>query len=239
MLTTMPALLALAASSSYVLAVVGPEWEVGADAMMLLCVVGIVKGLVHFTGPLLFAVAQPLARALMLWIIAAINVAAIVAVGFALESASEESQLLGMSAVRALVSLLVIVPLNLVIIQRLAGLSLRTLAPWTVAPLTAGIASIAVVEGITATGILDDTSPLLALGVAGGAAVIIALAVLLALEPKARSEIALIRRRLAASRRTALVAADDSVALVDGSRGAIEDPQGAELPRADGRVADA
>ncbi len=159
MLTAMPALLALAACSDYVLAVVGPEWEPGADALKLLCIVGIVKGLVHFTGPLLFAVARPLSRALMLWAIAAVNLAAIVGVGLALETASEQEQLLGMSAVRALVSLVVIVPLNLVIIKRLAGLRLRTLVPWSLPPFAAGIAAIAAVQLLSATGVLERCRP--------------------------------------------------------------------------------
>ena len=193
MLTTVPALLVLAASSSYVLAVIGPEWEVGATAMKLLCIVGIVKGLVHFTGPLLFAVARPLIRATMLWAIAAINLAVIVAVGLALETSSETDQLLGMSLSRALVSLLVVLPLNLVIIRWLAGISFRSMLPWAVAPTTAGVASIAVVAGITATGLLDGVAPLLALIVAGGAALATALGVLIALEPRARSEVRRLR----------------------------------------------
>lgn len=240
MLTTVPALLVLAASSEYVLAIVGPEWVVGADAMKLLCVVGIVKGLVHFTGPLLFAVARPLTRALMLWVIAAINIGAMVAVGFALDAASEDDQLIGTSAARALVSVAVILPLNLVVINRLAGLSIRTMAPWIVAPLTAGVASIAVVAGITATGILDGAPAFVALVVAGGIATATAVGVLLALEPRARSEIQRMRRGVvAASRSRRLVAADDAVALVDGPNGAVQDLEGSELPVADGRVADA
>jgi O-antigen/teichoic acid export membrane protein len=240
MLTTVPVLLVLAASSDYVLAVIGPEWEVGADAMKLLCIVGIVKGLVHFTGPLLFAVARPLVRASMLWVIAAINIGALVAVGFALETASEESQLLGTSAVRAVVSVAVILPLNLVIIRRLAGLSVREMAPWVVAPLTAGVASIAVVAGITATGILDDAPAFLALIVAGSIATGTALGILLALEPKARSEVQRMRRGLARVRRSRrLVAGDDAVALVDGPAGSVEELDGTELPVADRRIADA
>ncbi len=234
MLTTVPALLVLAASSSYVLAVIGPEWEVGATAMKLLCIVGIVKGLVHFTGPLLFAVARPLIRATMLWAIAAINISVIVVVGMALESASEDDQLVGMSLSRVVVSLLVVMPLNLVIIHRLAGISFRAMARWTVAPTTAGVASIAVVAGITATGLLDGVAPLIALTVAGGAAVAVALGVLIALEPRARSEVRRLRRGLAtATRSRRLVARDDAVALVDGPAGSVEELDGAELPVAD------
>jgi O-antigen/teichoic acid export membrane protein len=234
MLTAMPALLALAACSDYVLAVVGPEWEPGADALKLLCIVGIVKGLVHFTGPLLFAVARPLSRALMLWAIAAVNLTVIVAAGLALEAASEKEQLLGMSAARALVSLAVVVPLNLVIIKRLAGLRARTLVPWALPPFAAGIGAIAVVQGVSATGLLDGVGPIVALAIAGGLAMIVALAILLALEPRARAEVHQMRRSLIASRRTRpLTAADDAVTAIDGIDGSLEDLDAAELARAD------
>jgi PST family polysaccharide transporter len=234
MLTTMPALLALAACSDYVLAVVGPEWEPGADAMKLLCIVGIVKGLVHFTGPLLFAVARPLTRALMLWIIAAVNVAFVVGAGLALEAASEKEQLLGMSAVRALVSLLVVVPLNLVIINRLAGLPARTLVPWALPPLAAGIGAIAAVQGVSATGIFDGLDAIVALVLAGSLAVAVAVAILLVLEPRARAEIQQLRRSLTSARRgQPLAAADDAVSLVDGIDSSREDLDAAKLARAD------
>ena len=97
MLTTLPALLVFAVCSDYVMAVIGPQWEIGADALMLLCVVGIVKGLVYFTGPLLFAVAKPFFRATMLWFLAGVSVVTVVAVGYALEGASAQRQLAGMS----------------------------------------------------------------------------------------------------------------------------------------------
>jgi polysaccharide transporter, PST family len=236
MLTAVPALLALAASSEYVLAVVGPEWEPGADAMTLLCVVGVVKGLVHFTGPLLFAVARPLARALMLWVIAAVNVVTIVLTGLALEAASEKEQLLGMSAVRALVSLLVVVPMNLVIINRLAGLRLRTLAPWAVAPVTAGLASIAAVEGLSATNVLDGVHPVLALIVAGGLAVVTAGAILFVLERRIRAEVNRLRRSIRRPPGVPPLAVGDSVALVDGIDGTFEDLDGAEPALTDRRV---
>ena len=141
MLTTLPVLLVLAACSDYVLAVIGPEWEVGADAIKLLCVVGIVKGLVHFTGPLLFAVARPLVRAPMLWAIAAINLARHRRRRARPRDRVRDDQLLGMSLSRAPWSRCSSsCPLNLVIIRRLAGISFRSMAPWAVAPTTAGVA---------------------------------------------------------------------------------------------------
>lgn len=186
MLTTLPVLLVVAACSDYVLAVIGPEWEVGADALKLLCIVGIVKGLVHFTGPLLFAVAKPFFRATMLWFLAGVSVVTVVVVGALLSSDGAEEQLVGMSGARALVSLLVVVPLNLLIIYRVAGLSPTTFLPWLWAPLSAGIASILAVEGLTRSGALDDLAPFLALVVSFAVALGVALALMVALEPRVR-----------------------------------------------------
>ena len=186
MLTTLPALLVLAACSDYVLALIGPQWEIGADAMKLLCVVGIVKGLVHFTGPLLFAVAKPFFRATMLWFLAGVSVLTVVSVGYVLQGDSAERQLMGMSGARALVSLLIIVPLNLLIISRVAGLPPRTFLPWLPAPLCAGVTAILGVQVLTKTGVLDQVPPILALAVAGVLAVAVASAIMIALEPHAR-----------------------------------------------------
>ncbi len=188
LLTTLPALLVLAACSDYVMAVVGPEWEIGADALKLLCVVGIVKGLVHFTGPLLFAVARPFFRALMLWFLAGVSIVTVVSVGLALEGSSEETQLIGMSGARAAVALAIVVPLNLLIIARVARIPPRSFLPWLPAPLGAGALAALGVGLLTASGLLDGVPPVLALGLAGVVATGLALAVLVSLEPKARVE---------------------------------------------------
>lgn len=193
MLTTLPALLVFAACSDYVLAVIGPEWEVGADALKLLCVVGIVKGLVHFTGPLLFAVAKPFFRATMLWFLAGISVLTVLVVGAILQNDEIERQLVGMSGARALVSLLVILPLNLYIIWRVAGLSPMTFLPWLWAPLSAGVAAILAVEGLTVSGVLEDLPPFVALSISFVVAIVVAGSIMALLEPRARE---LVRRRL-------------------------------------------
>lgn len=197
MYTTLPALLVLAACSDYVLALIGPEWEIGSTALKLLCVVGIVKGLVHFTGPLLFAVARPFYRATMLWFLAGVSVVVVVVVGSALEGASPQQQLSGMSGARALVSLLIVVPLNLFIISRVAGLPPRKLLPWLPAPLAAGLTALLVVEALTKTGALAEVPALVALIVAGGLAVGIAGTMMFLLAPEARQ----ILRRLVGARR--------------------------------------
>jgi O-antigen/teichoic acid export membrane protein len=195
--TTLPALLVLAASADYVLAVIGPEWEIGSDALKLLCVVGIVKGLVHFTGPLLFAVAKPFYRATMLWFLAGVSVVTVVGVGSALEGATPERQLFGMSGARALIAVLIVVPLNVLIISKVAGLPPRRFLAWLPAPLAAGITAILAVEAVTQAAALGKMPPIVALVLAGGLALASAGTMMLLLEPDARQAL----RRLVGTRR--------------------------------------
>ena len=67
LMLTIPAMAVLAACSDFIMALMGPEWEPAADVLKLLALVGIGKAIVFFTGPLLFAVARPHLRAVMLW----------------------------------------------------------------------------------------------------------------------------------------------------------------------------
>ena len=195
-LLTVPTMLVLAACSPYVIDLLGSEWSAGVTALKLLAVVGIVKALIVFTGPLLFALAKARIRAAMLWGQAALSVGALVAAGFAFENVSIEAQLTGVAGVRALLFLLVFVPLNIAIVTRLTRLRVRDVAALVPIPLTSGAAAIAVEALIGVTGVLDGFSPLPALLIAGSLAVAAALGVLLLLERDARGEaLALLRSR--------------------------------------------
>ncbi len=89
-LATVPAMLVVAACSDYVLAVFGEEWEPGGVALKLLAIVGIAKALVFFSGPLLFALARPGFRALMLWVLAGASAATVVLVAMPLQGEPAE-----------------------------------------------------------------------------------------------------------------------------------------------------
>ena len=192
----MPALLVVAATSDYVLALLGDEWLPAADVLSLLCVVGIVKGLVFFTGPLLFAVARPLLRAAVLWVLGALSAATVVLVGLWLSGSSLDDQIFGMAASRVLLCLVAILPINLVLLARFGGLRVRSLLPALPGPLGAGLAAFAVAGVFQATGLLDGLAPLLAALVAIGSAGAAALATLLALDAEARSELRSLRALL-------------------------------------------
>ena len=196
LLATVPALAVVAATSDFVLALFGDEWAAAATVLPLLCVVGVVKGLVFFTGPLLFAVAKPLLRAAVLWVLGALSALTVVVVGAALVDASIEDQIVGMGASRALLFLVAILPLNLAILHRYGGLRFGPLLRVLPGPLGSALVAGAVGGGLTASGLLDGMAAVPAAIIAVGAAGAAAFAALVLLEPEARTELRSLRRRL-------------------------------------------
>lgn len=196
LLVAVPALAVVAATSDAVLGLFGDEWAPAANVLPLLCVVGLVKGLVFFTGPLLFAVAKPLLRAAVLWILGALSAATVLLVGAALADGSVDDQIFGMAASRALLFLAAILPLNLAILRRYGGLRLAPLARAVPGPLVAAIAAAAVGVGLDASGALEGLAAVPAAAIAAGAAGAAAIVALVALEPEARRELRVLRRRL-------------------------------------------
>lgn len=201
LLLTIPAMLVVAACSEQLLAVVGSEWTQGADALKLLAVVGAGKAVAFFTGPLLFALARARLRAIMLWSIAALSATTVVLAGLAFEGSSTASQLVGVSGTRAVLYLVVIVPVNLFIVRALAGVTFREMLPWFPVPIGAGALAFAATYGLEATGALDHMPALPALLAAGSLAVLVAGGTLLAFERDLREGLSAMLRRVRQSTR--------------------------------------
>jgi PST family polysaccharide transporter len=195
LLICVPVLLVVVAASPELVGLLGDEWERASVALQLLCLVGIGKAISYFTGPVLFAVSRPRVRALMLWLIAGVSTATVLAVGAATQDSSVDDQVLGMSASRAALFLLVLVPVNFAIVSLVTGLKLRSALPAVPGPLLSGLGALAVAWALRFLG-AGELPPLLALIVVGGGAVTAAVAILLALEPDVRE-----RARALAGRR--------------------------------------
>ncbi len=196
LVVAVPALVAVAATSDFVLGLFGPEWLPAASVLPLLCVVGVVKGLVFFTGPLLFAVAKPLLRAAVLWVLGALSAVTVVVVGAALTGSSSRDQILGMGASRALLFVVAILPINLVILRRFGGLRFSGVARSLPAVVGSSLVAIGIGVGFDASGILDGVAALPAAAIAVGAAVTAAFATLVLLDPQARFELRSLRERI-------------------------------------------
>ena len=167
---TAPTLLVIAGCSPWLLGLLGNEWVVGATALKLLCVVGIVKGLVSFTGPVLFAVGRPRLRASISWVLAAISAGSVVIAGVALTDASVPHQLSGMSGTRAIVFVAFVMPLSLwAVATSVPGLRVWSLLPLFRGPLASGAVGLGIGYALERSGILDDVPKWPAFLVAGDA----------------------------------------------------------------------
>jgi PST family polysaccharide transporter len=186
LILTVPAMAVMAACSDFIMAVMGPDWEPAADVLKLLALVGIGKAVVFFTGPLLFAVARPHLRAVMLWVLAALSAGIVLLVGWLLTGSSSADQAFGMAVSRAAFFLAIVIPVNIAVVCWITGLRPRRFVRWVWTPLAAAAAGIAPVLVLEATGVLDGAAPIVGLIVAGACSTLAAGGTLFALEPRAR-----------------------------------------------------
>jgi polysaccharide transporter, PST family len=186
LILTVPAMAVLAACSDFIMAVMGPDWEPAADVLKLLALVGIGKAVVFFTGPLLFAVARPHLRAVMLWVLAVLSAGIVLLVGWLLTDSSSADQAFGMAVSRAAFFLAIVIPVNIAVVCWITGLRPRRFVRWVWTPLTAAAAGIAPVLVLEATGVLDGAAPIVGLIVAGACSTLAAGGTLFVLEPRAR-----------------------------------------------------
>jgi PST family polysaccharide transporter len=185
-LATVPPLFVLAACSDQLMLFIGEQWEEAGAPLKLLAIVGMAKAFVFFTGPLLFAVSRPTFRAVMLWVFAGASVLVAAIAGVLLKDSSLADQVLGMSASRAALFVLVFVPVNWVIVSRLTGLRLADVLPSLPGPFASGLAALAAVAVLEATGLVDGLRPFTALVVVGAASVAAAAVTLVVVDPDAR-----------------------------------------------------
>jgi O-antigen/teichoic acid export membrane protein len=186
LLIALPGLLVVLATSDELVAVLGDEWADATVPLELLCLAGVGKAVGLLTGPVLFAVSRPRFRAVMLWAIAGVSTVAVLVVGQLLRSGSVEEQVVGMSISRALLFLVLLLPVNLVIIQHFTGLQVRVVLRYFPAPLLSGLAGVAVVFAVRGSGAIDNLAPFPALLLTGALAVLTTGSLLIALDNTTR-----------------------------------------------------
>jgi O-antigen/teichoic acid export membrane protein len=188
MLTTIPVMLVIAACSKFIVDALGSKWSAASGALQLLALVGISKALMLFTAPLLFAVAKPHLRVFMVWLFAAVSTVTFVVVALLLRGTSTHSQVFGMAGSRAVLFVLVFIPVNLLLIARVADMPMRRLLPGLRSPLLSGAAGAVAVLALRATGVLDGVAPFVGLAATLPLAIATSAATLLVLEPRVRAK---------------------------------------------------
>jgi O-antigen/teichoic acid export membrane protein len=197
-LTNVPTLLILVACADFLIPLMGDRWAAGATALKLLALVGVAKAVILFTGPVLYAVSKPQIRTIMVWILAAASAATFAAVGASLAHQPTHDQIVGVAGSRAILFVLLFIPVNLAIVARCTGMSARPLIGPFVLPTLAGAAAVGVVAGLEATGVLDALPGGVALVVSGATAVFTAGGVLM-LDSRVRERVANVLHRRSAA----------------------------------------
>jgi PST family polysaccharide transporter len=193
----LPALAGLAAVSGPLMATLGPKWIPAAGVLKILCVLGVLLTFAFFTGPLLQALSKVRLVAILEWVRTAVGIAMLIAAGLLVRHGAVNEQILGIAVARLATAALLVAPLFVYLLMRMAGISLRDLLS-SIAP--SASASIGVVGAVTLVqyigGFVTDRPPILLAGdvVVGGAT---GVAILFLLDVQLRTKvIGLVRKSL-------------------------------------------
>jgi hypothetical protein len=151
-------------------------------------VIGIAKAFTFLVSPLQFAVGKARLSAIVSWIFAALSIGTVVGACMALDQATLQRQLLGVAGSRAILYLLVLLPISLAIIVRISGLSVHRIARQLPGSLVAGGVTFAILTALNQSHVLDDLHPVVAALIAGAVAVVCTGGLLLALDGRVRRE---------------------------------------------------
>ena len=183
---TLPALAGMAAVSTPLMAVIGPNWAASSNVLKVLCGVGMAVIFAYFTGPLLQAVAKPKLLAILEWARMAAGTFVLLVVGLMVRNGAINTQIMGIALARFITTILVVTPVFLYILMRICRITLRDLAA-SVAP--SALASASVVLAIAlfqASGLWITAKPIVLLSVELVIGTVIGLLVLLALDTRLR-----------------------------------------------------
>jgi len=189
-----PALAVLAAVSDYLLPLLGEKWQPAVEPVKLLCLVGVVNASIILTGPLLQAVGRPHAMAGLAWGWGLISTVTAWTIGLWLREAGVAQQVLGISAARGGIAVLLHFPVHITILKRISQLSWRQIFRTLLPSLTAAAAAVSIVHLLKLHTRLPMLSPAWTLVAAGAVAGVVIAASMLALDRHLR---AMLVRRLA------------------------------------------
>lgn len=181
---TLPAMAGLAAVSNLLIAAVGPNWGPAADALKILCLLGVALMFAKFTGPLLQALSRPHHLAALTWTVNALGIGIMLLCALLLKNASVWGQVVGISVARFVTIALILTPIFLFFLLRLAQISMKQLIR-TVAPSAASAVTVVLaVMALLWTGAPQALPPILGLALAVALGGVVGVSTLLALDIK-------------------------------------------------------
>jgi PST family polysaccharide transporter len=193
---TLPVLSCMAAVSRPLMATLGPKWTPAADALRILCLIGMSVVFSCFTGPLLQALSRPHHLAALEWARMAVGTALVVLAGLLVRTSTVDWQLMGIALARCATMTCLVAPIFLHILMRLGKISFRELTAAVAPSLLGSLSTVAAILLFQVSGALADTKPLTSLVAqmaVGGAA---GLTVLLALDSQLYGMVASLGQRM-------------------------------------------
>jgi O-antigen/teichoic acid export membrane protein len=124
---TLPALAGMAAVSTPLMATVGAQWSPAAGVLQVLCVLGMFFVFAYFTGPLLQALAKVKLAAALVWARTLAGTALLLLAGFMARGRPVSSQIMEIALARFVIGALLVTPVFLYLLMRLAGIAFRDL----------------------------------------------------------------------------------------------------------------
>ncbi len=186
---TLPTLAGLGAVSGSFIALLGPKWQPATMVLRILCAFAIVLTFTYFTGPLLQALSQTGRLALLEWSRFGIGSLVLVCVGYLERGGGVGQQLIGVALARFATAAVMITPVYVYILMRLARISvwewLSAVAPSAVA--AAGV--VAAVVTLDAAPWFTGTKPSIALTMEIAVGGVTGLTLLLWLERRLRAQV--------------------------------------------------
>lgn len=149
-LLTVPALAGLAACADLITLALGPDWQPARYALMILCLVGILKTFTLFTGSLLMARGRLFQRAVMLWIIGFLNPAAFFVVAMLLRESDAQTQASGMAVATLAVIATVFLPINMWLCRREVACTIMDILVVLKVPVISALAGAGICAGLSA-----------------------------------------------------------------------------------------
>ncbi|MGO9545650.1 MAG: lipopolysaccharide biosynthesis protein [Rhodomicrobium sp.] len=142
-MVTVPVLMAMAAMSRELLAVLGTQWVPASDALSILCGLGTAFVLCIFTGPLLQALGRPRQLAALEWSRTAVNIAFLGVAALLLKNATVTEQVTGIALARFVPAVFLVLPAFVGMLMYRSGISLQDIRSSLSGIFLAGLASFA------------------------------------------------------------------------------------------------
>ena len=172
-----PPLAIVAVASADITKVLGAKWLPAADALQILCAVGIARGLMVLTGPLMRGLGRSRAHGALGWAHAIPSAISIAVAAYWYQDAANAQQASGIAWVRALLFACVFLPINWAILAALSHVSVWRLAAAMAPACAAGLIGGACFAGTTpllhSLGVPESVSTMVGLAAAGTAALIV------------------------------------------------------------------